>query len=867
MPTSQTSSDAFTFSHIRAIKPKVLSKRFSLGMDGGLVKEAGGVLTEGIVKIQKFVFVEQFADLLKELGPEDALVYGICGYEEAFVVTKHNIGKPNTGDLPIVARSADHFKFPPGPGVLMLDYDAPDGEPPLSPEKFRDTICKACPDIKNAPLVLAHSASSHIWHGHHELIGQRGLRCYVIVKDAADIPRAGATLAKRLWLNGHGRIKIGGAGQMLVRCPVDTAVWGAEKLDFAGGAAVAKPLEQRRPAPLVVNDWEHDPLDTRNSLPDLSAEEDAKYSELVAKAKEFAKPESEKIRHEFMDKRAEELLGKNPELSREAAIGLVAKAVDGGQLPPDWNIVLSDGKKVTVGDILADPSAFHEKACRDPLEPSYGSSQVAMIFTDKSPLISSFAHGGRKFRLLSAEAAFASIEGEPSDGNVADCLESKIEELNREFAVATIGSKVVVVQETEKEIVPLRRQDFVTLLANRIEYTINAKGNIKAVPLSKLWLESPARRDATGIVFKPDGCAQREINLWRGLAINPAELDLEQAAAGCRLYRAHVENVVCRGSAEHIKYVWAWLADLVKNPGGAKPGVALVLRGGRGVGKGFFARPFLQIFGRHGLQVTHRDHLTGRFNHHLSDKIFVFLDEAFWAGEKKHEGVLKGLLTEPRFAVERKGIDVYEVDSYVRVVMASNEDWVVPAGPDERRFLVLDVAETHKQDSSGYFKALARELDHGGVGSLLTWLLLRSGEGVDLRRAPASSAGLDQKLESLEAAYAWWLHCLQIGRVYNNLIDSDPWPANIVPELALDSFETWARTWPGKVHMTIRKLAKKIYGPYGVCPGKRTTAKIDGGVKNCYSLLGLEEARMKFEKFLGATSGLEWENQGEYDDL
>lgn len=523
---------------------------------------------------------------------------------------------------------------------------------------------------------------------------------------------------------------------------------------------------------------------------------------------------------------------------------------------------------MTVGEILADPSAFHAKACRDPLEPSYGSSQVAIIFTDKSPLISSFAHGGRKFRLLSAEAAFASIEGEPSDGDVADPLGAKIEELNREFAIATIGSKVVVVREAIDDIVPLRRQDFATLLANRLVPMSAGKdgSSVKMVPLSKIWLESPVRRDAAGIVFKPAGCQPDEINLWRGFAVQPLDIGLEDAATKCRLYRDHVENVICRGNTEHIKYVWAWLADLVKNPGGAKPGVALVLRGGRGVGKGFFCRPFLRIFDRHGLQVTHRDHLIGRFNHHLSDKIFVFLDEAFWAGEKKHEGVLKGLLTEPRFAVERKGIDVYEVDSYVRVVMASNEDWVVPAGPDERRFLVLDVGNEHKQDSSGYFKALAEELDQGGVEALLTWILLRPDEDVDLRRAPASSAGIDQKLESLEAIYGWWFHCLQRGRI-SSYDGTNGWPEYIVPEHALDSFESWAKTWPGKVHMTLRKLANKIYGSSGVCPGKRTTAADKGVVKNCYTLLGLAEARMKFERFIGAASGLEWDPQEDFDDL
>lgn len=445
----------------------------------------------------------------------------------------------------------------------------------------------------------------------------------------------------------------------------------------------------------------------------------------------------------------------------------------------------------------------------------------------------------------SAEEAFKDIE--PTEPQLND-----IERLNKEFAVAVIGAKTFIIQEKEDDVVPMRKNDFETFLQNQRIWVGDEKP--KSVPLSKIWLEDPDRRQVHGICFSPQGCKDGWINLWRGFSVVPAPEDAEKK---CSLYRKHVENIICSGDKTHIKYVWAWLSDMVKNPGGRKPGVALVLRGGRGTGKGMFARPLLQIFGRHGIQLNNREHLVGRFNHHLSDKILVFLDEAFWAGEKRSEGVLKGLITEPSITVERKGVDAFHVDSYVRCIMASNEDWVVPAGPDERRFLVLDVSEDHKQDSLGYFKALSSEIDNGGTEALLAWLLAYEADGVDLFHAPESKARLDQKKESLEPAHAWWLDCLYKGVVYDH-----EWPDFLVPRLALYAYNEWAKTWPGNTYMSSEKLARKIYGSKGVCQGFRSQCMVGSERENGYRMPTLAEARTRFEEFLGGK--IEWEV---FDDL
>ena len=114
------------------------------------------------------------------------------------------------------------------------------------------------------------------------------------------------------------------------------------------------------------------------------------------------------------------------------------------------------------------------------------------------------------------------------------------------------------------------------------------------------------------------------------------------------------------------------MAHTVQDPGGERPGVAIVMRGGQGVGKGVFATYFGKIFGGHFIHIQNQRHLTGNFNVHLKDKLLVYADEAFWGGDKSMAGVLKGLITEKQIFIEPKGLNAFPVDNHMRFIIASN---------------------------------------------------------------------------------------------------------------------------------------------------------------------------------------------------
>jgi hypothetical protein len=108
--------------------------------------------------------------------------------------------------------------------------------------------------------------------------------------------------------------------------------------------------------------------------------------------------------------------------------------------------------------------------------------------------------------------------------------------------------------------------------------------------------------------------------------------------------------------------------------------------------------------------------------------------------------------------------------------MASNNDWVVPAELDERRYFVLDVSDEHQKDTE-YFGAIIDQMKNGGREAFLHHLLNREITS-NLREIPRTEALFDQMIESMDSVQKWWLTCLQKEKVTE---DDEYWPKHKLP--------------------------------------------------------------------------------------
>src|SRR5262249_26401484 len=331
------------------------------------------------------------------------------------------------------------------------------------------------------------------------------------------------------------------------------------------------------------------------------------------------------------------------------------------------------------------------------------------------------------------------------------------------------------------------------------------------------------------------------------------------------LMRAHIFNVVCSGDQKLFDYLIKWMAYAVQHPD--KPmGVAVAFLGPQGAGKGVVARTFGSFFGKHFVHITHGDQLAGRFNASLATSNAVFLDETIWAGDKKGEGTLKALITEPSFQMEAKFRDPIMVENRLRIMVASNNDWAVPTGVGDRRWFVLNVADSYAGTGHrDYWTALYAEIENGGAAAMLHDLLAMDLSGFDVRDIPHTAAKAQQQMLSLRGASSWICHILQEGAIEHNkwneagLTDSKDHAYGCYKE-----FSKERREWQSEIKDMWSKQIRRVLGPCvedtrQTSSFKYNDAQTTDRVRS-FKFAPLADCRRRFETYVGAS--IEWEPAG-----
>jgi hypothetical protein len=204
-----------------------------------------------------------------------------------------------------------------------------------------------------------------------------------------------------------------------------------------------------------------------------------------------------------------------------------------------------------------------------------------------------------------------------------------------------------------------------------------------------------------------------------------------------------------------------WFAQMVQHPT-EKLGTSLVLRGAQGTGKTIVGRIVGSLLGPHYALVADSRYIVGRFNSHLANCLLLQLDEATWGGDHASAGKLKDLITGEYQYIEYKGKEPVQVRNYVRLLVTGNNNWLVPAGVEERRFAVLDVGDNARQRHS-YFQAIQAEMENGGRERLLHYLLHYDLTDVPVRTIPHTAALAEQQVASMAPEQQWWLDILHRG--------------------------------------------------------------------------------------------------------
>jgi hypothetical protein len=211
--------------------------------------------------------------------------------------------------------------------------------------------------------------------------------------------------------------------------------------------------------------------------------------------------------------------------------------------------------------------------------------------------------------------------------------------------------------------------------------------------------------------------------------------------------------------------------------------------------------------------------------------------------------------------MEKKFADAVSVKNCTHLIIASNEDWAVPAELSDRRYCVLKASSCKKADYT-YFDALATEMDGDGPGGLLYLLLNQDISAFNPSIFPKTSARVNQQLQSLEPVDQWLVEQLQFGFLFTGSGATEgQWPETVDKHTTYNLYITWFRKQMSKQPLPNLSVFTSKLKSYGIST-YRMSAKQNGKRGYGYRFPTLDALRRQFETKLG--SKVNWE--GSDDD-
>lgn len=619
-----------------------------------------------------------------------------------------------------LTRTKDNFR---PSNFLIIDFDVGNEAPThmkiQRTEDIIDIFQSVAPCFEGAMCVESFSSSSGLIHPNGTQLTDVMKRHLVFqVEDAEDIERFIKALDVKL-VNAEFYYFVDSRdGKKLLRTLIDKQAVSPERFVYEVSPILYNGITQQRPAPRLLG---HKLLDTK-SLADPTPEELENYAKITGSIKCVS----------------------NGKTLSMTTLGTPERLHDLGW---DQEIKLSDGTIIT-------PKAFKDAGmsdtnCHSPFRDDNNPSAKIGINSSGNPFIYDAATHQTHFMIEDGKA----IEGELVDDGAVAVTENDIfteytqqeaiDFMNKHYALVLVGGKCLVMEKNFYDHA-LEHHTIRFFSINELgKYNGHRiiKIDKKNVPIVTFWSmhKDAIRYDL--IVFDPSQqpLPPNVFNLFRGLAYKPKK-------GFWRKYLWHIHVIICNRNKKLTKYLLAWIANMLQ--GRQKPGVAPVLVGGRGTGKGLFVTILGKLFGRHFLHIVQRSQLTGNFNAHFREAYLVFADESFFAGDKQMEGALKSLITEDTLMIEQKGIDAFPIKNFTNFIFATNNEQAVPAGQDERRFFVLNVSDKKQQDHD-YFAAIIKQmLEEGGIEAMLHDLQALDLSNVNLRDVPATAALTSQKYQN-----------------------------------------------------------------------------------------------------------------------
>lgn len=366
---------------------------------------------------------------------------------------------------------------------------------------------------------------------------------------------------------------------------------------------------------------------------------------------------------------------------------------------------------------------------------------------------------------------------------------------------------------------------------------VGRKSNEKKY-FADMWLENANLRTRyDSCVFDPSGknVTEKTFNFWRGF-VEPVKGDVAK-------FLKHIDLLI-DGTVAQKEYLLKRIAFEFRYPH-IQTGTSIALRGPQGAGKTTISMTVQALCPNHCKVVDDIEDLFG-FNSETLHTKFFFMEEAVWGGNKSSEGKLKNAITANTRNIRIKNITGTTVKNYAFYIFTSNEDWMVPVGPGDRRFSVFDC--TSKLEAiPGYFDDFYAWLHGEGKHALLHYFLYEIDlEGFNPKKTIETQAKTDLKTLSLKPVEKFLFNILS-GEIDYAPLDTDGWAGEVRLTRA-DLYNYFLEnTSTNRVEQG--EFSRKLATVFGFVPNWKDNWK-DKKHGGFYKLPGKKECMAMFAKFL-----------------
>ena len=325
-----------------------------------------------------------------------------------------------------------------------------------------------------------------------------------------------------------------------------------------------------------------------------------------------------------------------------------------------------------------------------------------------------------KFPNLDMKLSFKSHKSEiimPDDFNYLDKPKENdiksFEKISEEFQKihCKITNKSVFIKEVNNDTIVMSKQSIKTSYENLIYEKINKDGNIIQDNFINAWLvNNPSQRCYDDIGVFPDGlvCPSNVFNMWRKF---PMEFitEYEYKENELKLILNHIK--ILSGNNEAVfDYFIKWIAQMIQYP--AVKTICPTLISNQGSGKGTLMKLFSSMLGSAKVFETttpSRD-VWGDFNGRMCNTFLINLNELSRRETLECEGKIKGLITDSKLTINNKGVNQYDIMSFHRFIVTTNNSEPMTTSHDDRRNLIIRSSDEKCGDKE-YFKELHNILE------------------------------------------------------------------------------------------------------------------------------------------------------------